>query len=320
MPLYFHWYETNTSLAHTHTYWTLGGAEQERYVAQAWGWESTSPHSRVKRRGTTGSNGKKRPDTVEFVVAYTRTPSAAAAAEVKRHLAVASEAASGLARAQHQVTNALATLQTALAAARGTETNPIRLETQVRAAAQRLLAASITLGHLRQQVVNTHQAAHEAQQTITAMTPLIQQMGTPAADEIQVNLQQHMDEGMHEGERAATLAPALAAQEHVVTAVREWQGAIARRWRAQRAYLPVEQWWERLLVQVKSTQRRAPAVAVSREAVLTQVLSAAEVGPADEAWRKAEADVATMEAALLEAIAIRDQAMSAVGQAFGVTL
>lgn len=314
MPWYFHWYETDTGLARSRTYRTQDAAEKERTAARAWGWDSKP--ARVHQKPT----GKNHQAKVEYVVAYTRTRSAVAAAEVKRQADKLAETRAGLSQAQARLNTALGALHDALVAARTAEANPLTLEARVLTAMQQVIRASASLTRQRQQVVRHYQAMRSTHRTIKDLSPLIQEMRLPAADEVETGLQQVEREGAHESQRAETLAPALAAQERVVAAVRLWQEAVEKRWRAQRAYLPAERWWEYLFMRLEANRRRTPAIAVSRADVLTRVLPSAEVGPHDEGWRQAEAAVETTETALRAAIAARDGAVAEVAQAFAVTL
>lgn len=309
------WYQTETAETKSWAYTTSTAAEEDRSAARAWGWESAPPHLQWKRASNANSQPKQ-----EFVVTYTRTPSAAAAAKVKHHWEQANQAAVGLSGAQERITTTLTTVQVAVAAARTTEGNPIALETRARTALQELARACAALAQKRDQLATHYDATHHAHTGITAMTSVIHEMHIPSVDAVTQRIQQHRAGDTQERGQAESVAPALAAQEQVVSAAQQWQAAVRKRWLAQRAYLPVEHWWERLLVRLEAKPRPIPAVAVTREAVLTQVLHADEVGPDDAEWREAEAEVATTEAALLDAIAARDAALAEVAQAFTVTL
>ena len=309
------WYENETGHTTSWAYLALSTAEQDRSAARAWGWESAPPHLQWKRVSSANKPPKR-----EYVVTFSRTPSAAAAAEVKRHWERAGQAASRLTRALDHVRTTLSAVQAAVEAARTAEASPIALETHLCSALRQLTSACAALARAREQVASHYDAAHNAQDGITTISAVIQEMRLPSADEVASRIQQHRAGDTQERSQAERIAPALSAQEQVVSAVQQWQVAVRRRWLAQCAYLPVEHWWERLLARLGVNPRRTPASVVSREAVLTQVLRADEVGPDDDGWRQAEAEVVTTEAVLLEAITARDVALVGVAQAFAVTL
>ncbi len=303
------WYETDTGQDVERVYLRRETAEKERPRAQAWGWQSQA--TRLVRRDK---------DHIDYVVVYQRTPTEAAAATVKRRYAQASEVATSLAQAQRRVSRAFIQLRAALKVAHTATINPIRLEQHVRDATQALIAACVRRTADRQHVIGHHMAARDAHGAIESTTHITQEMSLPTLSTLEEAIASQTRDDQCEARASATLTPALAAQERVVTAARAWQAAVSRRWRAQRAYMPVEGWWATMRARLSRTPRPIPAVALSRRAVLTQSLRSVEVAPDDKAWRQAEEDVAATEAKLVEALEARDQAMAAVVQAFLASL
>ncbi len=312
MPWYFRWYETSSGEAESHTYRTSQGAEQERSLARAWGWNS-SP-ARAHRKGNM-KNGQVK---YEYVVSYSRTPSAVAAADVKRHWAYVTELKAGLSRAQQSVKASLTVMSSVVDEARTEETNPIALERRLLTAIHGCAYACSERAKKRTEMAKHYEAAHNAHQNVVWMMPLISEMGIPARSDVKTSLEQHTRDHTDELSQAQSLEPAIAAQERVVTAVEEWQAAIRDRWTAQRAYMPVETWWDRLSVKLEAKPRPTRVIPVSKETVATQILHADEVGPEDEAWKQAEAEVARTEAVLVDAIQARDAVLAKVAKAYGL--
>jgi hypothetical protein len=313
------WYETDTGHEASRAYSTRAAAEKERPLALTWGWESGS--ARLLRMDH---------DRIEYRVLYQRAPDVAGAAAVKRSWEAGVEAAIQVAQAHKAVARALVRLRAALMTARTSATNPIRLEQRVRDATRALIAASATLLAHRHRAISHLAAArdaHDALQTDTPdtiCTPIMRDMDLPTRAAIEEALAVHTTQDRRDADAARALPPALPAQERVVAAVIAWQAAVRTRWRAQRAYLPVEGRWQTTLARLRTRLRRAPRptpdIALSRQAVLTQVLHSTEVAPADAAWRDAEEHVTATEVHLIESLATRDQAMTAVAIAFSVTL
>lgn len=309
------WYESDTGTASSQTYRTLVAAEGERAEAREWGWNSAQP--RMKKRRVGGKNGTT---IVEYTVKYTRTSSGAAAADVKRSWTHAMMTTAGIGGVQGRAQASLRDLHGALESARTSEDNPITLELRVESHMRAVITACEAVRVTRQQVISHARAAHSAHQRIEVRTALIKQMEYPAASEVESHIQLHTAQSVLERDQHATLDPALKAQGQALAAVKAWQEAVRKRWVAQQRYTPVESGWDRLLVRVKAIKRDTPAISVTKEAVRTQVLHAAEVAPNDEAWRQAEIEVETTQQALLERISQRDNAMGEVAEAFAVNL
>ncbi len=303
------WYETDTSQSNMWAYPSIEYAEQNRTLARAWGWESSPPQYLLRHAYPVNS---------VFVVSYYRSSVSAAAASVKRQWMSASQWISTLASKRAQIVKALTSLFSTLDVARTEESDPVLLEIRVRRAAYSVIEATQSLTREQALVIACFQDALQNHASITTVTPLVREMALPPIEEIELRLREKQAQFDSERIQIQTVLPAIEMQEQVVAAVQEWQAAVAKRWRAQLDYLPVETWWDRVRVQLGLRYSLTPAIEVSREAVATQILRADEVGPEDEAWKQAEAEVANKEAVLLHAIQARDAAMAAVAKAFGV--
>lgn len=209
------WYEQHGHTEYTATYGSVAAWQRERDLAARHGWTTRSRNPRPNKQGV-------------IVIRYHRSASAEARARVEHAMAEVAAIGTALPAQERTLAEALRQVQTDLEAARTDETrDPFALEAQVLQSAQRLVNARQAMQAAHQShlgALSRAEAAHAHARTVRG-AKVDDLPGVDPSEVAGLAARSNWGDALLQAEGAFQDAQAA-----LVSAVKEWQQAIAQRW------------------------------------------------------------------------------------------
>lgn len=209
------WYEQDGTTQYRATYGSLSAWQRERDLAARLGWSTRSRNPRPNKQGV-------------IVINYYRSASAEARARVEHAMTHLASTAHAVPQQERAVAEALRQVRRDLHAARTDMTlDPVALESELLRSAQRLVRERQALQEVRRRRVDALSRAEQAHaHAHTVRGAKVDDLpGVDISERGQLVSMNSQIDSLRQAARAFEEAQAA-----LVTAVKEWQQAIGRRW------------------------------------------------------------------------------------------